>query len=296
MSTSPTIPPRRPIIGGNWKMNTDRAAAEALAAAVARAAADLNAPATTPPTTPPTTPDKVETIIFPPFVYLQCVRAVLDAARPGSSAPDRPLVALGAQDCYHAEKGAFTGEISCAMLRDVGCSWVLTGHSERRHILHEGDDLVDMKTVAALSAGLGVVLCVGEKLEQRQTGQTDTVNERQIRQALRHVRPEHLPRLVIAYEPVWAIGTGRTATPDDAQSAHAHIRAVFADLFGRDAAAALRIQYGGSVTAANAADLLAMPDVDGALVGGASLKDAEFAAILRAAANAKTTTSRTPRA
>jgi triosephosphate isomerase len=274
--------PRRPIIGGNWKMNTDRASAEALAAAVARAAADLNAPAST--------PDKFETIIFPPFVYLQSVRAALDAAHAGTPGAQRPLVALGAQDCYHAEKGAFTGEISCAMLRDVGCSWVLTGHSERRHILHEGDDLVDMKTVAALSAGLGVVLCVGEKLEQRQTGQTDTVNERQVRQALRHVRPEHLPRLVIAYEPVWAIGTGRTATPDDAQSAHAHIRAVFADLFGPAAAAALRIQYGGSVTAANAADLLAMPDVDGALVGGASLKDAEFAAILRAAANAKPNT------
>ncbi len=270
MSSPSTVPPRRPVIGGNWKMNTDRAAAEALAAGVARTTADL--------------PATVDTIIFPPFVYLAAVRAVLDAApAKGGGSP----VALGAQDCYHAEKGAFTGEVSCAMLRDVGCSWVLTGHSERRHILHEGDDLVDMKTVAALTAGLGVVLCVGEKLEQRQTGQTDTVNERQVRQALRHVRPEHLLRLVIAYEPVWAIGTGRTATPDDAQSAHAHIRAVFADLFGHDAANALRIQYGGSVTAANAADLLAMPDVDGALVGGASLKEGEFAAILRAAANSK---------
>jgi triosephosphate isomerase len=274
----PSVPARVPVIGGNWKMNTDRAGAVALAGAVARTAATLDAP--------------VETIIFPPFVYLAAVRAALDAVQTqtgqagGSGGAGRP-VALGAQDCYHAEKGAFTGEISCAMLRDVGCAWVLTGHSERRHILHEGDDLVDMKTAAALTAGLGVILCVGEKLEQRQTGQTDTVNERQVRLGLRHVRPEHLPRLVIAYEPVWAIGTGRNATPEDAQSAHAHIRAVFADLFGRDAAEALRIQYGGSVTAANAASLLAMPDVDGALVGGASLKPDEFAAILRAAAVAK---------
>ncbi|MCW5766657.1 MAG: triose-phosphate isomerase [Phycisphaeraceae bacterium] len=255
---------RSPIVGGNWKMNTDRAGAVALARAVAAGVRPLAG---------------VQTVVFPPFVYLSEVAAALAQSGGGAS--------LGAQDCYHAEKGAFTGEISVGMLKDCGAAWVLAGHSERRHVMHEGDDLVNLKLRAALHAGLSVILCVGEKLEQRLTGQTDTVNERQVRLGLRSVEPSELARIVIAYEPVWAIGTGKTATPQDAQDAHRHIRSVVADMFGTPAANALRIQYGGSVTAANAQGLMAQPDIDGALVGGASLKADEFTAICAAAANAR---------
>jgi triosephosphate isomerase len=252
----------RTVIGGNWKMNTDRAAGLALARAVSDAAKPLAS--------------KVDTAIFPPFPYLPLIsQALCDA---GSS------LWLGAQDCYHAEKGAFTGEVSVGMLKDVGVKIVLAGHSERRHVLHEGDDLVNLKVRAILNAGLWCILCVGEKLEQRVTGQTDTVNERQVRLGLREVSPDQLARLVIAYEPVWAIGTGKTATPADAQDAHFNIRGVLADMFGKDAAARVPIQYGGSVTAANAAELMAQPDINGALVGGASLKPDEFAKIMQAGA------------
>lgn len=261
--TSPRSP--RIVIGGNWKMNTDRAGGLALAKGVSSAAASL--------------PAHVDVAIFPPFPYLATISEALCAA--GSR------VMLGAQDCYHAEKGAFTGEVSTLMLKDVGVQIVLAGHSERRHVLHEGDDLVNLKVRAILNHGLRCVLCVGEKLEQRVTGQTDTVNERQVRLGLRDVTPDQLDRLVIAYEPVWAIGTGKTATPADAQDAHHKIRRVLEDLFGRAAATSIPIQYGGSVTGANAAELLAQPDVNGALVGGASLKPDEFGAILSAAGGAK---------
>ncbi|MBY0309242.1 MAG: triose-phosphate isomerase [Phycisphaerales bacterium] len=248
---------RTKIVGGNWKMNLDRAGAAALAGAVAKEP-----------------PAGVQVAVFPPFPYLLAV---------GEALKGSPVM-LGGQDVYHAEKGAFTGEVSAGMLKDCGVSVVLAGHSERRHVIGEGDDLVNLKVRAALHAGLSVVLCVGETLHQRRVDETNHVNEKQVRLGLREVRPEELARVVIAYEPVWAIGTGRTATPDDAQAAHAHIRAVVKDIFGRDAGAAMRVQYGGSVTAANARSLMAMPDVDGALVGGASLKPEEFAAIVAAAA------------
>jgi len=251
-------PMRTKIIGGNWKMNTDRAGAAALSAAVAAAAKGVAG---------------VQTAVFPPFPYLLPVAEALK----GSG------VLLGAQDAYHAEKGAFTGEVSVGMLKDCGVGIVLAGHSERRHVMGEGDDLVNLKVRAVLHGGLSVVLCVGETLHQRQVDETNHVNEKQVRLGLRTVTPEELKRVVIAYEPVWAIGTGKTATPDDAQEAHAHIRAVVGDMFGKEAAGALRIQYGGSVTAANAKSLMGMPDVDGALVGGASLKADEFAAIVAAA-------------
>ncbi|HYD00006.1 MAG TPA: triose-phosphate isomerase [Phycisphaerales bacterium] len=249
---------RTKIIGGNWKMNTDRAAAAALGAGVAAAAKGA---------------ESVQVAVFPPFPYLTAVADSLKGSR----------VMLGAQDVYHAEKGAFTGEVSVGMLKDCGASIVLAGHSERRHVIGEGDDLVNLKVRAALHGGLHVVLCVGETLHQRQVEETNHVNEKQVRLGLRAVTPEELARVVIAYEPVWAIGTGRTATPENAQDAHAHIRAVVSDMFGREAGAALRVQYGGSVTGANAKSLLSMPDVDGALVGGASLKADEFAAIVAAA-------------
>ena len=247
---------RTKIIGGNWKMNLDRAGAVALGAAVAKAGTK-----------------GVQVAVFPPFPYL----AAVGEAVKGSG------VMLGAQDVYHAEKGAFTGEVSVGMLKDCGVSVVLAGHSERRHVIGEGDDLVNLKVRAALHGGLSVALCVGETLHQRQVEETNHVNEKQVRLGLRAVTQEELSRVVIAYEPVWAIGTGKTATPEDAQSAHAHIRTVVADMFGKEAAGAMRIQYGGSVTAANAKSLMAMSEVDGALVGGASLKPDEFAAIVAAA-------------
>ena len=252
--------PRVPTVGGNWKMNTDLASAATLARAIAAGLAGRA--------------KAVEVALFPPFVYLH---AVADAVK-GCA------LTVGGQNVYHAARGAFTGEISPAMLLDVGCRAVLCGHSERRHVLHEGDDMVNAKLRTALDAGLHATLCVGETLHQRHAGETHTVNERQIERGLRDVSADHLARLTIAYEPVWAIGTGKTATPDDAQDAHAHIRGVLASLFGPPAAGAMRIQYGGSVTPANAPGLFAMPDVDGGLIGGASLKADDFLAIVSAAA------------
>lgn len=220
-------------------------------------------------------PARLDVLVFPPFVYLDCVASVLS--------DDQSAVALGAQDVYCEREGAFTGEVSAGMLQDVGASAALLGHSERRHVIGESDELIRRKAHAALEAGLTCVLCVGETLEQRDAGRTDEVNERQVRSALDGLAPGALSRLVIAYEPVWAIGTGRTATPDDAQRAHERIRAVIAGLFGADAAAATRIQYGGSVKPENARDLFSQPDIDGGLIGGASLKAADFLSICDAA-------------
>jgi len=253
---------RVPIVGGNWKMNTDRVSGLALANAVASAVAGVGG---------------VEVVIFPPFPYLAGISEALCAA--GSA------VILGAQDVYHADRGAFTGEVSPVMLKDVGVKMALCGHSERRHVLHEGDDMVNAKLQSALGTGLHVTLCVGEKFEERVTDQTNTVIERQTERGLRDITAEQLSRIVIAYEPVWAIGTGKVATPEDAQSAHAHIRTVVGHMFGPAAGAAMRIQYGGSVTAANAAGLFGQPDVDGGLIGGASLKAEDFVGIVKAAAN-----------
>ncbi|USN98128.1 MAG: triose-phosphate isomerase [Phycisphaeraceae bacterium] len=249
---------RRPIIGGNWKMNTNAESAVALARGVADGCAGLSG---------------VEVFVCPPFPYLTHVGSALNNA-----------VMLAAQDLYHEPDGAFTGEISTAMLADCGVRAVLTGHSERRHVIGEGDALINKKTRAALNAGLLAVLCVGEKLDQRDAGETDAVNERQIRAGLAGVTPDQMARVVIAYEPVWAIGTGKTATPADAQDAHAKIRAVLTDLYGPEIAGATRIQYGGSVKASNAAELFGQPDIDGGLIGGASLKTADFLDIVRAAA------------
>lgn len=257
---------RTPFVGGNWKMNTDAASAVALAAAVHDGlAASIDARA-------------CQVAIFPPFPYLLPVRDVLRSR--GST------VMLGAQDCYFEPTGAFTGEVSISMLKDCGVQVVLTGHSERRHVIGETDDLVNRKTRAVLDSGLQCIFCIGEKLAEREAGQTDAVNQRQIEAGLRDVGREHLAsgRLTIAYEPVWAIGTGRVATPSDAQDAHAKIRAVLGRLYGAEAAAVTRIQYGGSANAGNVRDLLAQPDIDGGLVGGASLKANDFVAVVRLAA------------
>mgnify|MGYP006276450651 CR=1 FL=1 len=248
---------RTPTVGGNWKMHTDRASAAELAQQVA----GLDSAG-------------VEVAVYVPSPYLLTAREALA----GSG------VVLGAQDVYHEPEGAFTGEVSTTMLADCGVGSVLVGHSERRHVIGEDDALVNKKARAALGAGLGVVLCVGETLEQREAGETDAINARQVRAGLAGVDADGVARVTIAYEPVWAIGTGRTATPDDAQAAHERLRSLLGELYGRDVAHATRIQYGGSVKPANAAELFAMPDIDGGLIGGASLKADQFAAIIRAAA------------
>lgn len=220
----------------------------------------------------------VDVAVFPPFPYLLAVGAILRER--GST------IRLGAQDAYGEPDGAYTGEVSIAMLKDCGVSVVLTGHSERRHVIGENETIVHEKTRAVLAAGLDCVLCVGERLEEREADRTDMVNEEQVRLGLRDVPPEQIARLTLAYEPVWAIGTGRTATPADAQDAQAKIRAVLADMYGPEVASRVRIMYGGSLKASNAAATLAQPDVDGGLIGGASLHATEFTQIVRAAARA----------
>lgn len=252
---------RKPVIGGNWKMNTNRGSASDLVRGVVDALR---------------TTSGADVAIFPPFPYLLTVKAILRDR--GSS------IKLGSQDCYHKPDGAFTGEVSIEMLKDCGVQVVLAGHSERRHVLGEQDELVNAKVRAVLDAGLECILCVGETLAQREAGHTDIVNHRQVRTGLAEVPGDLMERVTIAYEPVWAIGTGKTATPEDAQDAHAKIRKLLAHLYSADIADRTRIIYGGSLKASNAAELFARPDVDGGLVGGASLKAPEFAGIVQAAA------------
>ncbi|HMF13652.1 MAG TPA: triose-phosphate isomerase, partial [Gemmataceae bacterium] len=215
----------------------------------------------------------VRVAVCPPFPYLA---TVADALR-GSH------VELGAQNCYFEREGAFTGEVSPTMLVDVGCKWVILGHSERRHVLGESDALINRKIEAALAAGLGVIFCVGETLSEREANQTEHVLQTQLIGGLDGLDAAAVARMVVAYEPFWAIGTGRNATPEQAQQAHAFIRRQIGPRFGEESARSLPIQYGGSVKPDNAASLLGQPDVDGALVGGASLKADQFLAIVGAA-------------
>lgn len=249
---------RQRVVAGNWKMHGSRAANQALVEGLLAAG---------------TIDGSAACLVFPPFVYL----AELARRLSGSS------VGLGAQDVCAEAQGAFTGEVSAAMLADVGCSHALVGHSERRALYGEEDALVARKFLAAQSRGLVPVLCVGEQLAERDAGQTHAVVARQLDAVLAVAGVSGLSRAIVAYEPVWAIGTGRNATPGQAQDVHAFIRARVA---AHDAsiAAGLRILYGGSVKAANAAELFGMPDVDGGLVGGASLNVDEFLAIWSAAA------------
>ncbi len=251
---------RKPFVGGNWKMNLDLASSASLAADVAAKAGDFAG--------------KTEVTLFVPFVYIQAVGAVLKGAQG---------VRLGAQDFYHEPNGAFTGEISLAMLKDLGVTDVLVGHSERRHVIGEPEALLNAKVKAALDQGFEVTLCIGELLEQREAGQTDAVNDQQLTAGLAGVPAEQMNRLTVAYEPVWAIGTGKTATPGDAQAAHAHIRRKLAALYTEEIAAKIRIQYGGSVKPGNAQELFAQEDIDGGLIGGAALKADDFTAIIAAA-------------
>lgn len=248
---------RKPFVAGNWKMNTDSQSGLALAREVGAGCMAVSG---------------VDVAVIPPFIYLQAVTEAVSATN----------VSVGAQDIYFKEHGAFTGEISAAMLKDVGCVYVLCGHSERRHVIGEGDELVNKKVSAAISGGLLPILCVGELIEERQAGRTAEVIAGQIKKGLSNLSAEKLLAVTIAYEPVWAIGTGLTATGQQAQEVHALIRQLIGELYDAKAAEEIRIQYGGSAKPANAAQLMAQPDIDGLLVGGASLKADDFLAIIEA--------------
>ena len=254
--------PRRLLIGGNWKMNGDLAGGVELAETVASAFQPLR--------------EDVDAVIFPPFPYLQAIARAL-----GHSG-----IELGAQDCSAEANGAYTGDVSASMLVDLGVQHVVIGHSERRQFHHETDKVVCEKVHMALESGLKVMLCVGETWEQRSAGQAVDVVRRQLRGALEGLKADRLASLNVAYEPVWAIGTGKSATPKDAAQAHEAIRKDLEDLYDRPSSAAVRILYGGSVNAANAPGLFAHLEIEGGLVGGASLKSADFASILGSAATA----------
>jgi triosephosphate isomerase len=249
---------RRKLIAANWKMNKRVPEALAFADAFLPLTASLAG---------------CDLLVFPSFF---CVRPLVDAF-------DGAAVSVGAQDLYWEPEGAFTGEVSVAMLKDAGASHALVGHSERRHVMGESDGAVARKLHAALDGGLTPVLCVGETLPEREAGRERNVVERQLATAFEGRSAEDAGRTVIAYEPVWAIGTGRTATPDDAEKMHRAIRGWLAGRFGGGVSAAIRIQYGGSAKPDNAAELLAREEIDGLLVGGASLDARSFAAIAGAA-------------
>ncbi len=248
---------RTPFIAGNWKMNKTIAETQALIAEL-RSALPVG--------------ESVEVAVCPPFVSLAAAKTALAGS----------TIKLGAQNAHPEPKGAFTGEVSVSMLTGL-VDYVIIGHSERRQLFGETDAFVNAKVLAVLAAGLNPILCIGETLAENEAGQTEAVLERQLRDDLVNVSAADAARITIAYEPIWAIGTGRAATAADAQSRIAFIRAQLRQKYGA-VADEMRIQYGGSVTAANARDILSQPDIDGALVGGASLKAAEFAAIVAAAA------------
>ena len=246
---------RKKLVAGNWKMNGSLAENAALLAAIKPALAGI------------------EAVVCVPFPYLAQVQTLLA----GSS------IAWGAQNMSEQGKGAYTGEVSASMLLDFGCRYVIVGHSERRSLYGESDELVASKYVAAQAAGLTPILCVGESLAERESGVTEAVVARQLDAVIKTAGVASLARAVVAYEPVWAIGTGKTASPEQAQAVHAFIRNKIAGL-DAGVAAQLVIQYGGSVKGSNAAELMAKPDIDGGLIGGASLLADEFVAICRAAA------------
>ncbi len=263
---------RRPFIAGNWKMNLDLATGRAL----------ISELRTRLPAAPP-----IDVAICPPSIYLfPMAKAIADSA-----------IRMGAQNCSSESSGAFTGEVSAPMVKETGCTYVILGHSERRHTIGpkddsgrvqgETDEIVAAKCRAAVSVGLVPILCVGETLDERDHGRTEDILTRQIDGGLAGVQLDSPEKLVIAYEPVWAIGTGRNATPEQAQDAHRHIRGRLAERFGRAHADGIRIQYGGSVKPDNAISLMKCPDVDGALVGGASLKAADFMGIIESCIRAK---------
>lgn len=249
---------RRRIIAGNWKMNKTVPEAVRLAKQIKLLVEQEAA-------------DKVEVVVCPPFTALHAVSEVLQGSE----------VRLGAQNVHDEPSGAYTGEISVEMLKDLGCDYVILGHSERREYFSETDAIVNTRAKAALKQGLGVIVCVGETLEEKRAGRTEDVVTTQVRDSLNGLEPGNAEQLVIAYEPVWAIGSGETATGEEANSVIALIRKTVAEVLGTELADAVRIQYGGSVKPDNIASFLSQSDIDGALVGGASLEAASFADIVK---------------
>ena len=247
---------RTPIIAGNWKMNTVVESAKALVQDLKARVNEVS---------------DVEIVVCPPFISLTSVYDVIKNSN----------IVLGAQNVYWEKSGAFTAEISAPMLKSTGCTYVIIGHSERRAYFSETDEMVNKRIFAALAEGLKPIVCVGETLEEREQEKTFDVIKRQITAGLANLSTEQMANLVIAYEPVWAIGTGKTATPEQAQEVHAFIRKILAGLFGQNTAETTRIQYGGSVKPENISTLMEQPDIDGALVGGASLKADSFEQIVK---------------
>jgi triosephosphate isomerase len=250
---------RKPFIAGNWKMNTDSHSSVALAKAIVSGSQQLAG-------------ERAKILLCPPFVYIPAVVNAVSASH----------VTVGAQDMYFEQKGAFTGEISAAMLKDIGCSYVLCGHSERRHVIGEPDELINKKVSAAISGGILPILCVGELIEERKANKTTEVVTRQIKKGLAGLGEAKASAVTIAYEPVWAIGTGLTATPEQAQEVHALIRKLLVELYDGNLAENIHILYGGSVKPDNSGELMKQKDIDGLLVGGASLKADDFLEIIRA--------------
>ncbi|MEK7422809.1 MAG: triose-phosphate isomerase [Actinomycetota bacterium] len=251
---------RKPLISGNWKMNHNHFEAIQCVQKLAYLVGKEDF-------------DRADVSIHPPFTDIRSVQTVIDA--------DRLQFILGAQHCHWDDKGAFTGEVSPSFLSKLGVKYVICGHSERRELFGETDQMVANKVAAILRHGMTPIMCCGETLSERESGQTEAKVLGQVRAGLAGRKPEQVASMVIAYEPIWAIGTGRTATSDDAQHMCAAIRHAVAGLAGADAAASIRVQYGGSVKAGTIAELIAQPDVDGALVGGASLDPDEFARIAK---------------
>ncbi|MFT5369506.1 MAG: triosephosphate isomerase [Candidatus Latescibacterota bacterium] len=249
---------RKPIVAGNWKMNKTADEAEALVLGVVAAVSGV---------------DGVDVVVCPPYTALERVAGVLR----GTS------VGLGAQNMHWEAGGAFTGEVSGAMLLTCGCEYVILGHSERRQYFGETDQMVNKRLKTALGVGLKPIVCVGETLEERTSEVTDQVVRKQVTGGLEGILPNEAQTLVLAYEPVWAIGTGLTATPDQAEAVHSMIRQVLVDLYDETVAQCVRIQYGGSMKPDNATDLLGQPNIDGGLIGGAALDADSFAAIVKAA-------------
>jgi triosephosphate isomerase len=255
-----TSPGRRPLISGNWKMNLTHLEAIAVVQKLAFSLNDADYRAR-------------DVSVHPPFTALRSIQTMLDA--------DDIPIALGAQDVYWEDRGAFTGEVSPTMLAKLNVRYVIVGHSERRQLFGETDEMVQRKAAAVVRSGMTPIVCLGETLAEREAGATESRVLGQLSAALSGLDPSAVAGLVVAYEPIWAIGTGRNATPEDAQSVCAALRAAVAADFGYEAAAGVRIQYGGSVKPDNIVELMARPDIDGALVGGASLDPDEFARIVR---------------
>lgn len=249
---------RRPIVAGNWKMYKTAAEAASLVGELRPLVANVR---------------DVDIVVCPTFTSLPAVAPALAGTN----------IALGAQNMHWEEGGAYTGEVSAQMLLTSGCRYVILGHSERRAYFRETDAEINRKVKSALAAGLTPIMCVGEMLEQREAGKTEAVVKEQMTGGLSSLTPDQIAKVVIAYEPVWAIGTGKTATPAQAQEVHAFIRKLLVAVANKKVADAVRIQYGGSVKAENAKELFGQPDIDGGLIGGASLKADSFAAIVKAA-------------